>query len=109
MREDMDDMSNGIAKHFGITNHRPYQDNKEIDDMMYNLPREEKIYNVEFGKYALRLIAENYLPEEIAWRKKKMGGPIYPVNIKRGWVDTDGEFGKTSYLNYQKDVLTTEA
>src|SRR3990167_10726577 len=50
---DMDDMSNSIARYFGITNYRPYQDNKEIDDYMLNLPIEDKIKDVEFGKYAL--------------------------------------------------------
>jgi asparagine synthetase B (glutamine-hydrolysing) len=106
MRPDMDDMSNGIAKHFGITNLRPYQDNKELDDYMLNLPLKDKIYKTEYGKYALRKIAEKYLPEEIAWQKKKVGGPVYPVNIKQGWEITDGEFGKKSYLEYQRWILS---
>lgn len=105
MRPDMDDMSNRIAEHFGITNHRPYQDNTEIDDFMLALPIEEKIHKVEFGKYALRKIAAKYLPKDIAWRKVKRGGPVYPVNIKRGWIDTDGEFGKTEYIKFQQNIL----
>lgn len=105
MRKDMDDMSNSIAKHFGITNHRPYQDNPELDDFMRNLSDDEKIHNVEFGKYALRQIAELYLPKEIAWRKRKVGGPVYPVNIKQGWLETDGEFGKQTWLKYQEAIL----
>lgn len=105
MRPDMDDMSNLIAKHFGITNHRPYQDNPELDSFMRDLPIEQKVKDVEFGKYALREIAAKYLPKEIAWRKKKVGGPVYPVNIKKGWVDTDGEFGKSKWLEFQLDIL----
>jgi len=105
MRPDMDDMSNGIAEHFGITNLRPYQDNREINDFMFNLPIEEKIWDIEYGKYALREIAAHYLPEEIAWRKKKVGGPVYPVNKMRGWDKVDGEFGKSQYLKYQQDIL----
>jgi len=105
MRPDMDDMSNGIAKHFGLTNLRPYQDNKELDDFMKNLPLTEKIVNTEYGKYALREIANKYLPIEIAWRKEKVGGPVYPVNIMRGWDKIDGEFGKSQYLEYQKKIL----
>ena len=105
MRKDMDDMSNSIARYFGITNYRPYQDNKEIDDYMLNLPIEDKIKDVEFGKYALRKIASYYLPHEIAWRKKKVGGPVYPVNIMRNWDKVDGEFGKKTYLSYQKECL----
>lgn len=105
MRPDMDDMSNGIAKHFGITNLRPYQDNKELDDFMKNLPIEEKIHDVEYGKYALRKIAEKYLPKEIIWRKEKVGGPLYPLNKKMGWDKIDGEFGKNQWLEYQNNIL----
>lgn len=104
MRPDMDDMSNGIAEFFGITNHRPYQDNLEIDNFMLSLPEEEKICDVEFGKCLLRKLAAKYLPKEIAWRKVKIGGPVYPVNIMRGWLDK-GEFDKTKYLEYQKECL----
>lgn len=103
MRKDMDDMSNGIAKHFGITNIRPYQDNPEMDNYMRDLPMEHKIQG-EYGKYALRKIAEKYLPHEIAWRKRKVGGPVYPVNVIRGWMD-DGEFDKKRWLEYQKKIL----
>lgn len=103
MRKDMDDMSNGIAKHFGITNIRPYQDNPEMDSYMRDLPMEHKIQG-EYGKYLLRKIAEKYLPHEIAWRKRKVGGPVYPVNVIKGWMD-DGEFDKKSWLKYQKKLL----
>jgi len=106
MRKDMDDMSNGIAAHFGIKNIRPYQDNIVLDNFMRNLPIEEKIKDVEYGKYALRKILEQYLPE-IAWRKKKVGGPVYPVNLKMGWgwIETYGEFGKKGWLEYQQNIL----
>jgi|SRR3989344_2731185 len=103
MRPDMDDMSDGIAKSFGIKNIRPYQDNPELDNYIRDLPIEEKI-NGEYGKYALRKIAEKYLPFEVAWRKKKVGGPVYPVNVLRGWMD-DGEFDKKQWLNYQEKIL----
>ena len=100
MRPDMDDMSNGIATHFGIVNYRPYQD--ELDNLMYSLPIEDKIQG-EYGKYALRKIAEKYLPKEIAWKKKKMGGPLYNVNIKKGW--NVEEFDKSEYIKYQEQCL----
>ncbi len=103
MRKDMDDMSNGIAKYFGITNIRPYQDNPKLDDYMRDLPIEAKI-NGEYGKWELRRILAKYLPE-IADRKKKVGGPVFPVNIFKGWVETDGEFGKKSWLAYQQQIL----
>lgn len=102
-RKEMDDMSDGIAKAFGIKNIRPYQDNQELDNFMKNLPIEEKIHG-EFGKYALRKIAAKYLPAAVAWRKKKMGGPVYPVNKVKGWME-DGEFGKKRWLQYQKEIL----
>lgn len=105
MRPDMDDMSNKIAEHFGIKNIRPYQDNPELDDFMLNLPTEDKIYDVEFGKYLLRQIAAKYLPEEIAWRKVKVGGPVYPVNVIKKWLGL-GEFDKTVYLAEQEKILS---
>lgn len=103
MRPDMDDMSNKIAAHFGIKNIRPYQDNPEMDNFMRDLPVEEKIVGL-FGKYALRKIANKYLPPEVAWRLKKVGGPVYPVNVMRGWMQ-DGEFDKTMWLEYQRNIL----
>lgn len=104
MRPDMDDMSNKIAEHFGIKNIRPYQDNGELDAFMFNLPAEDKIRSVEFGKFLLRQIAAKYLPEEIAWRKVKVGGPVYPVNVMKGWME-NGPFDKTRYLAEQEKIL----
>lgn len=102
MRKDMDDMSNKIAEHFGIKNIRPYQDNPELDDYMRDLPIESKI-NGEYGKWELRRILSQYLPE-IADRIKKVGGPVYPVNHLKGWLDK-GEFDKTNWIKYQEDIL----
>lgn len=103
MRPDMDDMSNAIAKHFGIKNIRPYQDNPEMDNYMRDLPMEDKIQG-EYGKYLLRKIAEKYLPKEVAWRLKKVGGPVYPVNVLKDWMK-EGEFDKTEWLEYQRKIL----
>lgn len=103
MRPDMDDMSNKIAEHFGIKNIRPYQDNPKLDNYMRDLPVEDKIME-DFGKVALREIAEKYLPEDVAWRSKKVGGPVYPVNVLRGWMDK-GEFDKTAWMDYQQNIL----
>jgi asparagine synthetase B (glutamine-hydrolysing) len=102
MRKDMDDMSDGIATHFGITNIRPYQDNKELDNYMRDLPIEQKVQG-DYGKWELRRILAQYLPE-IADRKKKVGGPVYAVNILRNWME-DGEFDKKRYLAYQQQIL----
>lgn len=103
MRKDMDDMSDGIAKHFGIKNIRPYQDNPELDNFMRDLPMKAKIHG-QYGKYLLRKIADKYLPSEVAWRLRKIGGPVYPVNVLRGWMN-DGEFGKKHWLAYQRKIL----
>lgn len=105
MRKDMDDMSDGIARHFGITNVRPYQDDPALDAFMRDLPISEKVLDVQTGKLALRRIAAQYLPVSIAWRLRKVGGPVYPVNEKMGWVGTDGEFGKASWMAYQRSFL----
>jgi asparagine synthetase B (glutamine-hydrolysing) len=104
-RSEMDDMSNGIAKGFGITNHRPYQDNVEIDNFMRDLPIEDKVKDIEFGKVALRNICWKYLPYDIAWRKVKIGGPVFNVNVFKGWVKTDGLYGKESWLKFQEQFL----
>ena len=105
MRKDMDDMSDGIAKHFGIKNIRPYQDNPEMDDYMRDLPISQKIQG-EYGKWLLRQILAQYLPF-IADRKKKVGGPVYPVNIIKKWMK-DGEFDKKQWLKYQEEILATK-
>jgi asparagine synthetase B (glutamine-hydrolysing) len=102
MRPDMDDMSDGIARHFGITIHRPYQV-AIVDEFMFNLPKELKVKNNEFGKYLLRKLAAHLLPPEIAWRLQKIGGPVVPVNEIKGW-DLD-PFDKSKYLQYQKEIL----
>jgi asparagine synthase (glutamine-hydrolysing) len=102
MRPDMDDMSNNIAKHFGIKIHRPYQDGL-IDEMMFYLPAEQKVQG-EFGKYLLREIAAEYLPFEIAWRKQKIGGPVVPVNKIMGW--SLEPFDKSAWIKYQEDILS---
>lgn len=102
-RKDMDDMSDGIAKYFGIKNIRPYQDNADLDRYMQNLPMEQKIHG-EYGKWALRQILKNYLPE-IANRVKKVGGPVYPVNQHMGWME-DGEFNKEKWMKYQSSLLS---
>ena len=103
MRPDMDDMSDGIARSFGITNIRPYQDDPKLDNYMRHLPMKYKIQG-EYGKYLLRKVAAKYLPHAIAWRLRKIGGPVYPVNLLRGWM-ANGEFDKTSWLEYQKKIL----
>ncbi len=103
MRKDMDDMSDGIAKYFGIKNIRPYQDNSELDNYMRDLPMDQKIQG-EYGKWALRQILAQYLPE-IADRVKKVGGPVYPVNHHMGWLE-NGEFDKTKWMQYQSSLLS---
>jgi asparagine synthetase B (glutamine-hydrolysing) len=102
-RKDMDDMSDGLAKHFGIKNIRPYQDNPEIDNFMFKLPLEDKIEGF-YGKFLLRQIAAKYIPYDIAWRLRKVGGPVYPVNLIMGWTKR-GEFDKTEWLKFQRRIL----
>lgn len=102
MRPDMDAMSDGIAKHFGIKNIRPYQDNKKIDELMFNLPVEAKILNTQYGKHLLRLVANNYLPGDVAWRIRKVGGPVFPVGLM--WKQK-AEFDKARWIKYQQRIL----
>lgn len=100
-RDEVGGMVDALAEHFGITVHRPYI--TRLDEAMFNLPDELKIHD-NWGKYALRLVAEEYLPSDIVWRRQKMGGPVYPVNVKKGWMK-DGEFDKKEYVKFQKGFL----
>ena len=102
-RPDMDEMSDGIANYFGIKNIRPYQDDPRVDNFMYNLPISDKICGL-WGKFLLRQVATKYLPNDIAWRLRKIGGPVYPVNRIMGWMDK-GEFDKTAWIKYQEEIL----
>lgn len=102
MRPDMTIMTNKLAGHFGITIHRPYE-TPEVDEFMFNLPKQDKIH-YPWGKFLLRKIAVKHLPEEVAWKVQKVGGPLCPVNQLMGW-DNVGEFDKTRYLSWQKEVL----
>lgn len=101
MRPDMDDMSNGIAAHFGIKNIRPYQDNARFDKWQFNLDDNFKVEGY-MGKMVLRTIASQYLPPEIAWRGQKIGGPVWPVG--KMWKQRD-EFNKEKYLELQEEIL----
>lgn len=103
MRPDMDDMSNKLAQHFGIKIRRPYQDSSVIDEAMFTLPAEQKIGDIEYGKFLLRMIAEELLPIDIAWKKQKIGGPLIPVNKIKGWDLPP--FDKSRYLEYQWEIL----
>ena len=106
-RVEMDEMSNGIASGFGIKNIRPYQDNPVFDQWQFNFPDSAKIHKTEFGKYALRLLAQRRIPHDLAWRKTKVGGPVWPVNQQKGWMEVDGEFGKQSWIDHQQEILDT--
>lgn len=106
MRPDMMDMSHGLAKHFGIKIHAPYE-SKVIDNYMMSLPDEEKIDTDEwYGKYLLRDLAGELIPSDIAWRKHKIGGPVVPVNEIKGWKDV-GPFSKERYLEWQREILNS--
>lgn len=101
-RADIGGICNTFGAHFGIRILRPYMD-PEVDRYMFELPDELKIHN-HWGKYLLRRVAAGYLPKRIVWRRRKMGGPVYPVNVLQGWLEK-GEFNKDRYLEYQREIL----
>jgi len=103
MRPDMDNMSDRLAEHFKIKIHRPYQDNTVVDNLMFSLPEEQKVVTGHYGKLLLRELASDLLPEEIAWREQKIGGPLIPVNKIKGWDLPISD--KSMYLKYQEDIL----
>lgn len=105
MRPDMMDMSHGLAHHFGIKIHAPYE--KEIvDSFMFKLPFSSKIdTESQLGKYLLREIGhEHGVPHSVIWRKHKIGGPVVPVNKLAGWLDLD-TYDKSRYLEFQKEAI----
>jgi len=101
-RADFGGINNALAAHFGITFKSPYTEPK-LDRFMFNLPPEMKIKDY-WGKYLLRKVAVKYLPQEIVWRRQKIGGPVYPVNLKKRWLEK-GEFNKEKYCEYQRKIL----
>jgi len=103
MRPDMDDMGDRLARHFGITMHRPYQD-RGLDKIMFDLDENDKVQG-EYGKYLLREVAEELLPEDVAWRKKKIGGPLVPVNKIKNWDVSP--FDKSKWLKHQEEILAS--
>jgi len=101
-RADVGGICDIFGEHFGIRILRPYME-PEVDRFMFELPDEMKIHN-HWGKYLLRRVAAGYLPKKIVWRRRKMGGPVYPVNVLQGWLEK-GEFNKDRYLEYQREIL----
>ncbi|MEX1061906.1 MAG: asparagine synthase C-terminal domain-containing protein [Patescibacteria group bacterium] len=93
-----------FGNHFGIRILRPYMA-AEVDEFMFNLPDDCKIRD-HWGKYLLRRVAARYVPLKVVWRRRKMGGPVYPVNRLQGWMEK-GEFDKTRYRKYQKEILSS--
>lgn len=101
-RADVGGIYNALATYFGIVIKRPYIEPR-VDRFMFNLSPELKIRDY-WGKYLLRCVASRYLPHEIVWRRRKMGGPVWPVNLLQGWLEK-GEFDKERYFEYQREIL----
>jgi len=101
-RSDVGGICDIFGKHFGIQIIRPYMA-AEVDRFMFDLPDHLKIHDY-WGKYLMRRVASRYVPLKIVWRRRKMGGPVYPVNLLQGWMEK-GEFNKERYLAYQNEIL----
>ena len=104
-RADVGGICDIFGEHFGIQIIRPYMD-PEVDQFMFNIPDALKIHQ-HWGKYLQRRVASRYVPDNVVWRRRKMGGPVYPVNVLQGWMDK-GEFDKGRYLAYQNEILQSE-
>lgn len=71
---------------FSVEARVPYLD-PNIIKLALNRPFEQNFHDV-YQKYPLRLIAEKYLPEEIAWRKDKLGF-VAPESEWMSWLEEE--------------------
>ena len=93
---DIEDMEQALAKHFGIELIYPFLD-KEVIKYCKKLPDNLRIKD-NYTKYIFRKVAEKLIPNSVAWRKDKMGGPVAPVGK---WLGEKNEFSKDKYLKLQ--------
>jgi len=99
-------MEQKLANAHGVTLHYPYI-NHAFAEYCYMLPDHLKIRN-GVTKWAFREICKKYLPE-MMWNRSKMGGPVAPVN---NWIAVnpgDGDFGKSAYIELQKEILNEKS
>ena len=87
---------------FSVEARVPYLDPNVIK-LALNQPFEQN-FNDDYQKYPLRLIAEKYLPEEIAWRKDKLGFAA-PESEWMEWLEEDIKNVLTRNNLYLKEFL----
>lgn len=95
---EIEEMEQTIAKFWGINLIYPYMTPKIEKFCFTDIPDNLKIKGFT-TKWILRKMAEKYLPEEVVWRKNKMGGPVAPVGK---WLGEKDEFCKDKYLKLQQ-------
>jgi len=95
-------MEQKMANHFGVNLHYPFI-NDEFAEYCYRLPDDLKIRNGR-TKWAFKEVGMRYLPE-IMRDRQKLGGPVAPVNLFLDCLDTEGHYGKKTYLSRQQEIL----
>jgi len=95
-------MEQKMANHFGVNLHYPFI-NDEFAEYCYRLPDDLKIRNGR-TKWAFKEVGMRYLPE-IMRDRQKLGGPVAPVNLFLDCLDTEGHYGKETYLSRQQEIL----
>jgi len=97
----IEDMEQALADFWDIKLIYPYMTPKIEKYCFTKIPDNMKIRDYT-TKWILRKIAEKYLPEEVVWRKNKMGGPVAPVGK---WLGEKDEFCKDKYMKLQNKYV----
>lgn len=101
----IEDMEEALAAHHGVNLIYPYM-TPEVERFCFeDVPDVMKVFK-NTTKITFKAIASKYLPEEVVWRKNKMGGPVAPVN---SWIGVDDPFDKTEYLKLQEEIWNHSA
>jgi len=93
----IEDMEQDLAEHWNINLVYPYM-SKGLERFCFECVPDKLKINGFITKFILRLIADKYLPDDVVWRRSKMGGPVAPVGK---WLGEKDEFCKDKYLKLQ--------
>lgn len=101
----IEDMELALAKGFGIKLLYPYM-TEEIAEFCFQEISDGMKVDGYTTKVLWKKIAEEYLSDEVVWRRNKMGGPVAPVSHWLGHPDRP--FDKGPYLALQDKIIKAQ-